>query len=401
MDETMLNTLKQLMHGLRAFYRTLERGLQENHYTGTGKMMLRNYQTLQQKLAELLPDDFYVRDMLRLDIDEQADERAQLTQVQFAASQMLIYLENLLREEQAAPPAVDAQGIPLPPEPPLPPDWRGFGREISEQIMNLTRNTLRRALSNVDVQYDIDLDLPGGKRFRAVHVGAGANLAGKDLSGVDLREQDLENANLSGANLTGANLDECNMEGINLSGANLTAANLSEVNMERANLRGVSGEGANFRAVNADGAAFDGALLTGANFREANLEGATLIGCTLEGADFTNANLEDARLENVKLMGANLTEANLTNALLNGADLTGAILQDALLEDADLRGAILTGAVLHNAVLENAIMPDGQRYRFGMDLTPYISGTNEKPKRGGSMSNGWLTPLHPMCYAVQ
>ena len=56
------------------------------------------YQGIQRKIAELFPEDFYITDTLTLESDGDLKERHMLSQVQLAASQMIIYVDGLLRD---------------------------------------------------------------------------------------------------------------------------------------------------------------------------------------------------------------------------------------------------------------------------------------------------------------
>ena len=98
----MYQKIQQYQQALKALQRSVERSLQEGTYEGTGKMAVKSYQGIQRKIAELLPEDFYITDTLALEVDGEAQERHMLSQVQLAASQMIIYLDGLLREYRTA-----------------------------------------------------------------------------------------------------------------------------------------------------------------------------------------------------------------------------------------------------------------------------------------------------------
>lgn len=263
MDEMNIQKIHQYLQALRALQRSVERAVQMDVYQGTGRMAVKQYTGIQRKVAELFPDDFYVTDTLTLELDDKIEERHMLSQVQLAAGQMVIYLEGVLRENHAPPVEFGIERG----------DWRGLGREIQDQIMRLTRETIQRAVSNIDV----DVQGARGESYRD------ANLEGAQLNG----------ANMSGRNLKGANLSKVSAVGSNFSGANLKDALLEHGDFENANF-----SGANLKNVMADHARFVGANLTGANFRDANLEHVDFTGARLAGANLYGANLEGATLPN-------------------------------------------------------------------------------------------------------
>lgn len=200
---------------------------------------------------------------LTLELDDKTEEQHMMSQVQLASSQMVIYLEGLLRENHARPMDFNVERG----------DFRGIGREIQDQIMRLTRETIQRAVSNIDV----DVQHGRGENYRD------ANLEGAQLDG----------ANMSGRNLRNANLSKVTARGSNFSGAQLRDANLEHGNFEAANF-----SGANLRSANAAHVRFVASNLTGANFRDANLEHADFTGAQIAGANLTGANLEGATLPN-------------------------------------------------------------------------------------------------------
>ncbi|MBE2268590.1 MAG: hypothetical protein IAE80_10210, partial [Anaerolinea sp.] len=98
MDETQLNKVQQYLQALKALQRSVERAVHQDVYQGTGRMAVKQYTGIQRKVAELFPEDFYVTDTLTLELDENIEERHMLSQVQLASSQMVIYLEGVLRD---------------------------------------------------------------------------------------------------------------------------------------------------------------------------------------------------------------------------------------------------------------------------------------------------------------
>lgn len=263
MDEQTYQKLQQYQQALKALQHSLERSIHSETYEGTGKMVIKSYQGIQRKVAEVLPEDFYVTDTLALEVEGETQERHLLSQVQLAATQMMIYLDGLLREYRASSGVVSGDWGELK-------NWgRSFGRDLQEQIINMTRATLERAVRNVDI----------------------------DVQGPDsMRGADMEGANLEGANFSGRNLRDANLKGANLKGGNFSGANLADANLEQADA-----EDANF---------------SGANLKDANLEGANFVNTNLTGANLKNANLEGADLRDAKISGANFKDASLKGATL-------------------------------------------------------------------------------------
>src|SRR5690606_31396297 len=91
-------------------------------------------------------------------------------------------------------------------------DFGKMGRRLKDEIMSMTKDVISRALSGVDVQYDLEID---GKRYSNA---SGVDMAGADLSGEDYSDQDLRRANFSGAHLKGGKFNNANLYGANLSG---------------------------------------------------------------------------------------------------------------------------------------------------------------------------------------
>lgn len=266
------------MNALRALSRSVERSLTQGMIDGTGELAMRGYAGLHAKIAEMLPDDFYVTESLKLE-SKDGDDRKLLAQVQMATNQLVIYLEGMLREsgeggrrgwhgapwEQFIPQPPPAPGAPpIPPNPPNPPDWRGLGRELQEQIMGLTRSTLRRAFANID--WDVT-------PIR------GADMQGEDLTGRDFRHGRLVSANLAGVIASGVTFEEAGLVNVNLTDAALTDTN--------------------FR-----GARLENCKLVNANLENADLEGAVFVNC-----DFSKANMKGARLDRARFVNPTFTDA--------------------------------------------------------------------------------------------
>ncbi|MFP4323447.1 MAG: pentapeptide repeat-containing protein [Anaerolineales bacterium] len=97
-----------------------------------------------------------------------------------------------------------------------------------------------------------------------------------------------------------------------------------------------------------------------------------LQGAYLRGVDLHFEDLHDADLRGADLSFANLWDTNLQNARLGRARLWRADL-----EQADLRGADLREADLEKAILWGAILPDGDRWHTGYDMTRFTDAASD------------------------
>ncbi len=263
MDDAVYQKVQQYQQALKALQRSVERSLQEDTYEGTGRMAVKSYQGIQRKIAELLPDDFYITETLVLETSDESKERHMLSQVQLAASQMIIYLDGLARDYRVT------SGTQMGDFSDLGKLGRTLGRELQEQIINMTKATISRAVSNIDIDVD-----------------------------------------------SGGNGERVNMEGADLEGGNFSGRNLKYGNFQAAALRGCNFSGSNLKGANFEGADAPEANFSGSNLKEANFEGAVLIKANLSGSNLKGANLEGADLTDAKLGGANFSDANLTDATL-------------------------------------------------------------------------------------
>ncbi len=266
MDDVTYQKVQQYQQALKALQRSVERSLQEGTYEGTGRMAVKSYQGIQRKIAELLPEDFYITDTLVLETTDEAQERHMLSQVQLAASQMIIYLDGLMRDYRSV---AGVSGVAAGDFGDLKNLGRTFGRELQDTIINMTRATIQRAVSNIDI------DVEGGDSYAEVNM-EGATLEGGNFSGRNLKNATFKNANLRQCNFSGANLKGANLEGVDATGANFSGSNLKEASLKETNLQDAN--------------------LTGSNLKNANLEKANLRGAKISGANFNGASLKEAIL---------------------------------------------------------------------------------------------------------
>lgn len=143
MDEQTFNELNKLALAIRALSKSVERALMTNTFDGTANMMAKNYRSLQAKAAQLMPDDYFVTDTLVLDIEPDSTEREIVAQVQLAVQQLSAYMDGQLRSQRGNFPSGTTSAIGD--------DFRSLGRDLQDQIINVTKYALRRALTNIDI----------------------------------------------------------------------------------------------------------------------------------------------------------------------------------------------------------------------------------------------------------
>lgn len=140
MDEADNKALMGLQQAFKSLSRSVEKGLLTDMYAGAGDVALRSYHALHAKAVELLPDDYYVREVLDLDLPADAADRQKLAAVSLQTNQMVDYLDNQVH----ADPRQMFTGPDME-------ELRTMGRDLQDQILSVTRNTLRRAMANIDI----------------------------------------------------------------------------------------------------------------------------------------------------------------------------------------------------------------------------------------------------------
>jgi hypothetical protein len=158
MEDNTRQALRQLQPALKALAKSVERSYWSGTYEGTGDMAVKSYRSLQKRIAQILPDDYYITDALVLEIAPEATEQQKVAQVQLAVSQLLNYLEGLLRSNR---PGSEVE------------DLSELGRELRDRIVMTTREALRKAMENMDIDIDIDAEPWGVKKKRIVIKGQG------------------------------------------------------------------------------------------------------------------------------------------------------------------------------------------------------------------------------------
>lgn len=142
MDENIRTELTQLLLAVKSLGKAAEKSVFNNTYDGIGDMVVKNYRDLHARVSQVLPDDYYVTEVLKLDIATDANDKQKVAQVNLAIGQLTNYVENTLKSD----PVTFTGDIE---------DIKSMGRELQQQILSVTRSALRRALSNIDIEVDI------------------------------------------------------------------------------------------------------------------------------------------------------------------------------------------------------------------------------------------------------
>lgn len=143
-DEKQTQDLLRLKHALRAMSKSVNKALMMGNVDGTGDMMLKNYQRLHAKTIELFPDDFFIQS-LEVELAPELDDKQKMSQVQLVTEQLATYVDSLLHDMRPSSfydPIPDMEDI------------RNFGFNIRDQIVRLTRSTLKSTLANIDFDSD-------------------------------------------------------------------------------------------------------------------------------------------------------------------------------------------------------------------------------------------------------
>lgn len=294
MDENTLNQLEQALKALKALERSTTHGQRTGMTSGTAKLAARSYTNLYEKITELLPDDMYIQS-LAVDLDEAEDDQDTVSQINFVATNLYAYLKDLLRDAQKNQRSTSGEGnqwnfnwgnMGMDPD-----ELRNLGRDIQEQVMGITRTTVRRALSNVD----IDLDISDGKDLRKAYI-MGENWGGRNLANADLRRAVITDTNVEGGNFQNADLRKTFINNVNMQGGNFKGADVRKVVIINTNLMG-----ANFHRVDMRASKVWDTNFTGANLNRASLRGVNLIDCDLRGANLTDADVRGMVLYQCKI----------------------------------------------------------------------------------------------------
>ena len=162
LDEEKRQALRQLMPALKSLAKSVEHSYWSGSYEGTGDMAVKSYRSLQRRIAQLLPDDVYVTEALALEVKPDATEQQMVAQVQLAVSQLYSYVDGLVKSNRQAGDVEELGEL---------------GRELRDRILLTTRDAIRKAMSNMDIDIDIDEREPWGqKRKKRIIIKGGGEV---------------------------------------------------------------------------------------------------------------------------------------------------------------------------------------------------------------------------------
>lgn len=176
MNEEVNQSLDALMPALRTLQRSLEQIQASGSTAGSGRMALRHYRLLHEQITRLLPEDRYITEGLAADVDENAPDETLIAQMLLLIQQLYVYTRSLIRETSGQGGAsvsahvdhaghagggpkvrvqINGQDVEFAQQwREFAHDYRRFGRELRDQIMHHTRDTLRSTMANV--QHDVE-----------------------------------------------------------------------------------------------------------------------------------------------------------------------------------------------------------------------------------------------------
>src|SRR5690606_34743009 len=137
----------------------------------------RHYRLLHEQIARLLPEDRYINDGLVADVDESAADESLVAQVLLVTQQLYVYTRSLVRESsdsqgetaagQRGPRVshgghgpkvkvnVNGHEVEIGQQwREFANDYRRFGRELRDQIMQQTRDSLRSAMAGIQSEVE-------------------------------------------------------------------------------------------------------------------------------------------------------------------------------------------------------------------------------------------------------
>src|SRR5258706_13950264 len=101
MDETTRNSISQLVMALKAYTKSIEKSVHYGMFEGTGATVLKQARTLHARAKQLLPDDYFISDVIMLDVPDEATDEEKNMQVRLMTDQLLDYLQSLVKSDQS------------------------------------------------------------------------------------------------------------------------------------------------------------------------------------------------------------------------------------------------------------------------------------------------------------
>src|SRR5205085_1457235 len=116
-------------------------------FEGTGDTVLRQARSLQTRAKQLLPDDYFIGEVISLDIHGNPTDEEKNMHVRLMTDQLLDYLQSLVKGDQSVTIRAEVD------------DLKDVGRELQSQILQMTRKALKRAIIHMDIGTD-EFDIP-------------------------------------------------------------------------------------------------------------------------------------------------------------------------------------------------------------------------------------------------
>src|SRR5690349_2252801 len=100
MDEKTREALNKLILAVKAFTGSVEKSFHVGMIEGTADMVVQQYNCLHSKAHQLLPDNFYINELLVLEPAKETIRNEQaISRVMLISEQLLDYLQNEVNNE--------------------------------------------------------------------------------------------------------------------------------------------------------------------------------------------------------------------------------------------------------------------------------------------------------------
>src|SRR5215510_1481939 len=155
MDEETRETLTNIIQALNALSEVIEKTITFGMADGTGDFMLKQYRGLYFRTSQILSDDAYVQEYLNLEPMPKATDEQKIVQVNLLCGQLLLYLRGLVKGGKSRT-VIAIRGE----------EGKGkeLGRDLREQIMEATRDAVKRVLSQSSIEEEPSKPEPPGDR---------------------------------------------------------------------------------------------------------------------------------------------------------------------------------------------------------------------------------------------